>query len=369
MTDCLLVGGGIIGLSLACELSRRGVTVTVVEQGEWGGQASSAAAGMLAPLKEFQTAGPLLDLGMESLRLYPQWVAELQEITEGDVQLRLDGLLTVAMNDGEAEVLQGKYRWQKAAGYDVRWLTGREVQEVEPLVTPRAIAAIHSPGEGHINNRMLLSALVTACQKQGVKLVNGCVVTNLHRQAGRVIGVETTGGTLFADQTIITSGAWAGIMLNWLGISIPVCPVRGQIAAVASAGIPLRTTVFGTTGYITPKCDGRIVIGATEDEAGFQKDVTLGGLASVFNGVLPYVPVLQQAPFLEAWAGLRPATADGKPLMGPVDGWEGLSIAGGHFRNGILLSPVTAKRMADYIVEGRVEPLQPFSPGRFFAVS
>ncbi len=369
MTNCLLIGGGIIGLSLACELARRGMSVTVVEQGEWGGQASSAAAGMLAPLKEFQTPGPLLDFGMESLQIYSDWVSELEEMTGADVQFSLDGVLTVATNEAEAEALLAKYRWQKAAGYNVHWLTGSEPQEVEPLLTPKVIAAIHSPDEGHIHNRMLLGALVTACQKLGVTLVKGCVVTGLSSQAERVTGVETTSGTFHAEHTVITSGAWAGIMLNWLGASIPVCPVRGQIAAVSSAGIPLRTVVFGTSGYITPKRDGRIVIGATEDEAGFQKDVTLGGLASVCAGVLPYVPALQNAAFLEAWAGLRPATADGKPLLGPVPGWSGLSIAGGHFRNGILLSPATAKRMADFLTGHGVESLQPFAPARFLPVA
>jgi len=368
MTDCLLVGGGIIGLSLAYELSRRGVTVTIVEQGEWGGQASSAAAGMLAPLKEFRSPGPLLDFGMESLRLYPEWVQDLQAVTRGDVQLSLDGLLTVALTDGEADELHAKYRWQKEAGYDVRWLTGREVQEVEPLVTPQAVAAVYSAKEGHINNRMLLHALVSACRTQGVTLMSGCVVTALKQQAGRIIGIDTTAGPVFADQTIITAGAWAGILLKWLGLSVSVHPVRGQIAAVGAAGIPLRTIVFGTTGYITPKRDGRIVIGATEDAAGFQQDVTLGGLAAVCSGVLPYVPVLQHAPFLEAWAGLRPATGDGKPILGPIAGWGGLSIAGGHFRNGILLAPVTAGRMADWILHGRIEPLLPFLPERFSAL-
>lgn len=367
MSNCLVVGGGIIGLSLAYELSRRGLSVTLVEQGEWGGQASSAAAGMLAPLKEFTEPGPVLDLGMKSLSLYPQWVAELEELTGAKIQLCLDGLATVALNDQEAAQLEAKYRWQKEHGHDVQWMSGTEVREVEPLLTEQTVAAIYSPGEGHINNRMLLSALVTACRLQGVTLLSGCVVSGIAVKAGRVVGVETTCGPVRAEHTVITSGAWAGIMLEMLGLSIPVRPVRGQIAAVSSAGIPLKTVIFGTSGYIAPKKDGKIVIGATEDESGFQRHVTLSGLASVLAGVMPYVPALHGAAFLEAWGGLRPATADGKPLLGAIPGWDCLSIAGGHFRNGILLSPVTAKLMANFIEKGKAEPLSPFLPERFLS--
>lgn len=367
MSDCLVVGGGIIGLSVAYELSRRGLSVTLVEQGEWGGQASSAAAGMLAPLKEFTAPGPLLDLGMESLRLYPQWAQELEELTTGDVQLSLEGLMTVALNDLEREQLEKKFLWQKEAGHDVHWLNGTELQDVEPLLTNRAAAGIYSPKEGHINNRLLLRCLATACRIQGVTLMSGCVVSGIAVKAGRVIGVETTSGPIRAEQTVIASGAWAGIMMKMLDLAIPVRPVRGQIAAVSSVGIPLKTVIFGTSGYITPKKDGKIVIGATEDESGFQREVTLAGLAGILNGVMPYVPALHAAAFLEAWGGLRPATADGKPLLGPVPGWEGLSLAGGHFRNGILLSPITAKRMADFIENGQTKLLEPFLPSRFLA--
>lgn len=365
MSDCLVVGGGIIGLSVAYELSRRGLAVTLVEQGEWGGQASSAAAGMLAPLKEFASPGPMLELGMDSLRLYPQWAQELEEWTAGDVQLSLEGLVTVALSDEESEQLHAKFLWQKEAGHDVHWLNGQELRDVEPLLTDRAIAGIYSPGEGHINNRLLLRSLVTACSIQGVKLLSGCVVSGIAVKSGRVIGVETSTGPIRAEHTVIASGAWAGIMMQMLDLAIPVRPVRGQIAAVSSVGIPLRTVIFGTSGYITPKKDGKIVIGATEDESGFQREVTLAGLASVLNGVMPYVPALHAAAFLEAWGGLRPATADGKPLLGPVPGWTGLSLAGGHFRNGILLSPVTAKRMADYLTSGQPDRLEAFLPARF----
>lgn len=169
MSDCLVVGGGIIGLSLAYELSRRGMSVTLVEQGEWGGQASSAAAGMLAPLKEFSAPGPMVELGMDSLRLYPQWAQELEEHTAGDVQLSLEGLVTVAMDEAESEQLRAKYLWQKEAGYDVHWMGCKELLEVEPLLTDRVQAGIYSPGEGHINNRLLLRSLVTACKIQGLR--------------------------------------------------------------------------------------------------------------------------------------------------------------------------------------------------------
>lgn len=369
MTDFVLIGGGIIGLSLAYELSKRGMAVTVVEQGEWGGQASSAAAGMLAPLKEFSQPGPLLDLGMKSLQLYPGWAKELEEMTGIEVQLCRSGVLTVALTEDEERSLRQKYEWQKEAGYDVHWMTGKELREMEPLLTEAVTAGIYSPGEGHINNQMLLSALVMACRQQGVRLLSGCAVAGMASEGSRVTGVHTTQGMIPAAHTVITAGAWAGMIADWLGVSVPVRPVRGQVAAVSSIGVPLRTVIFGSGGYITPKRDGKIVLGATEDEAGFQREVTLHGLTHVLQGVIPYVPVLQSAAFLQAWAGLRPAAADGLPLLGPLPGWEGVFVAGGHFRNGILLSPVTAVSMSDYLVDGQDGPLAPFSPARFLAAS
>lgn len=365
MTDCIIVGGGIIGLSVAYELSRRGVSVTVLEQDEWGGQASAAAAGMLAPLKEFNKPGPVLDLGMASLTRYSEWVQELQDETGHDVQLCLDGLITVAMDEQEAELLRAKYSWQNSAGYDLAWLDRKALLELEPLLSPDVEAGTFSAGEGHVNNRLLLQVLVTACQQRGVTLVKGAVVTSFLTGSGRVLGVMTSAGAYQADVTVIAAGAWANIIGGWLGLSIPVRPVRGQIAAVSSVGIPLRRIIFGSTGYIVPKKEGKLVIGATEDEAGYRREVTLAGLANVCNGVLPYLPALRKANFLQAWAGLRPATIDGQPILGPVPGWDGLVIGGGHFRNGILLSPITAQLIAGYITAGRAEPLESFLLERF----
>ncbi|NGQ96647.1 glycine oxidase ThiO [Brevibacillus sp. SYP-B805] len=362
--ECLITGGGIIGLSLARELADRGMSVTVVEQGEWGGQASSAAAGMLAPLKEFKEEGPLFELGIGSLALYPAWIERLKEETGLDPQMKLDGVLTVAQHEQEIEALLARYRWQQAVGCAVEWVEGQALHELEPLLSREMKAGIYSPGEGDVNNQLLLKALLADCVRRGVQLRQGTIVTGFLTAGTRVTGLQTTAGDLHADHTVVTAGAWASVIAAMLDVELPVYPVRGQVATVASAGIPLRHVIFGPTGYMVPKRDGRIVIGATEDEAGYRREVTLGGLSQVLNGVLPLVTVLRDAAFLQAWAGLRPATADGLPFLGPLPGWDGVSMAAGHFRNGILLAPITAKLMADWLCEGKMTPLVPFLPER-----
>ncbi|MBO8164568.1 MAG: glycine oxidase ThiO [Brevibacillus sp.] len=364
-SDCLVIGGGIIGLSLAYELAGRGLSVTVLEQGDWGGQASVAAAGILGPLQEFDQPGPLFDLGLASLALYPEWVAELREVTGIDPQLVLDGILRVAMDEREQAAFWERYGWQQAKGCQVQWLENSQLKRMEPNLSGDAKAAIYSPAEGHVNSRMLLKALTAACQIRGVRLESGVVATAPVLRGQRVIGVESSVGMYQAEHTIIAAGAWTGLIGRWLSLTLPIRPVRGQVAAVSSEEIPLKRVIFGTNGYIVPKKDGRVIVGATEDEAGFRLGVTLAGLARVLQGVRLYVPALGQAAFLDAWSGLRPATADGLPLLGPLPGWEGIAVASGHFRNGILLSPVTAKRMADYLTQNDLEPLRPFLPARF----
>lgn len=362
--DCIVVGGGIIGLGLAHELASRGVSVTLIEQREWGGEASAAAAGMLAPLKEFKERGPSFQLGVASLSLYPEWVSRLEEETGIDVQLKREGILTVASQEAEITALHEKYLWQKEAGCSVEWITEPALHEWEPLLCPEMKAGIFSAAEGDINNQLLLKALLAACRRRGVKLLQGTIVTGLLTKGNRVVGVNTTAGELHASHTVIASGAWAGIMAAWIGFDVKIRPVRGQIAAVSSGGIPLRHVIFGPAGYIVPKRDGRLVIGATEDEAGYCRDVTAEGLSRVLQGVLSIIPSLASTAFLQAWAGLRPASPDGLPLLGPVPHWEGVSLAAGHFRNGILLAPITAKLMANWLTENEEKPLLPFAPVR-----
>ncbi|WP_134685753.1 glycine oxidase ThiO [Brevibacillus migulae] len=362
--DFIVVGGGIIGLSLAYELVTRGASVTLIEQGQWGGEASQAAAGMLAPYKEFKEDGPLFELGRKSLSLYPEWALQLENETGIEVQLKRGGILTVAASEADIREIQAKYVWQKQAGCNLEWLTGDALHEREPLLSAKLQAGIFSPDEGDVNNQLLLKALHAACQRRGVKLLAGHVVTGLITSGERITGVKTAAGEHNACHTVLTAGAWAGIMAEWLGYANQVRPVRGQIAAVSSVGIPLRHVVFGPDGYLVPKRDGRIILGATEDEAGYCREVTAGGISRVLQGVQTIIPSVANAAFLQAWAGLRPASLDGLPLLGPIPDWAGISMAAGHFRNGILLAPVTAKLMADWLVDGKGQPLAPFDPGR-----
>jgi len=368
-SDYLIIGGGIIGLSIGYELAKRGGTVTILEQREWGAEASAAAAGMLAPLKEFKEPSPILDLGMQSLAMYREWARELQEESEVDVHLAWNGILTVALGEREAHDLAAKYAWQKAAGYDVTWLEGAALQEVEPLLSSEARAAIFAEKEGQVNNELVIQALLRACQNRGVQLVQGVVVTGLITSGGVVQGAETTAGAFYADQTVLAAGAWAGMIAERLNVALPVFPVHGQIASVSAKGIPLSRIVFGTQGYMVPKKDGRIIVGATEDFIGFQKEVTAEGLTKVFQGTLPYVPALRSAAFIKAWSGLRPGTKDGLPILGALPEFRGLTFACGHFRNGILLAPITARLICDWLINGEKTALLPFGPERFLVGS
>ncbi|MCR8980480.1 glycine oxidase ThiO [Brevibacillus laterosporus] len=367
--DLIVIGGGIIGLSIATELANVGMAVTLIEQGVFGGEASVAAAGMLAPLKEFTKPGPLLDMGIRSLQMYENWVLELKEATGIDCQLSTAGILTVAMTDMEEEWLQERYQWQKSEGYDIQLLSTEEVQEREPHLSKMVRQAIYSPHEADINNRLLLKALVIQAEKRNVHLLQNTTVIGLKHAGKKITGVVTDKGEMEADHVIVASGAWTADILHQVGVDVPVYPVRGQIAAVDSIHLPLSHVVFGKNGYLVPKQDRRIIVGATEDLAGFDRSSTVYGVSTVLKGALSIVPAISEAPFLQAWAGLRPATADGCPILGPVPDWTGLTLACGHYRNGILLAPLTAKLIAEYVSSDETEHMSAFLPDRFRLVS
>ncbi len=362
--DVIVVGGGAIGCALAYYLSRAGARVTIVEAAHPGAGASSAAAGMLAPLAEAHEGGPALDLGLESLRLFPELVAEL----EGSTGIRPDfdrcGILRIATTLEGATALQGARGHSPQA---LQFLEAADLRRLEPALTPQALCGTLSIQEAQVSAPRFTQALAAAASQRGAVLQSGEPVVGLLRQGERVLGVVTRQGELRAPQVVVAAGAWTGTLLGQLlGQPLPVFPRKGQALAVGASRAPLHHIVFAEGGYLTPKADGSLLVGATDEDAGFDTENTVEGVRGLLGFAHLTVPALAHAPIRQMWAGLRPGSGDGLPILGPVQGALGLWVASGHYRNGILLAPITGKLMAEWLLEGRPSvSLEPFAPSRF----
>jgi glycine oxidase len=367
-SDVVVIGGGIVGLSVAWNLIKEGVSVTVIEAGQVGGQASGAAAGMLAPLAEARELGPFLTLGLESLARYPALVAELQEETGIDVELVGPGMLRVATTDEEAYNLSVEWEWQQDLGLAGDCLSAKEARLLEPALSLDVRLAVRSPEERNVEPRRLLRALALACARRGVRIVEGEPVVDFELEGDTVTAVMSLGRHFGCGAVVLAAGAWTEVLGRRLDSLVPVYPVRGQILSLACLPPPIRHTIYGPDGYLVPKSDGRVVVGATEDEAGYDARTSAGGIARLLAMAPVLVPSLLSAAFDSAWAGLRPASADGMPILGRLPAWTNAYAACGHFRNGILLTPITGEVMAHEILDATPHPLtEAFRPERFEA--
>lgn len=363
-TDFLILGGGVIGLSIAFHLSRQSASVTVLDAGE-PGQASSAAAGMLAPLAETAEPGPFLDLALDSLRRYPAFVAALRDVGGQDLHIEGPGMLRVARTDEEEAALCRALAWQPALGLPLHRITGAEARRLEPGLSPGVQAAVLSPSEKHVEPRRLLAALDAACRAQGVEILSDHPATGLETARSRTHAILSgpdrhTFGTL-----VLTAGAWNCALRQRLGFDVPVTPLRGQILALGpQSPAPISHTIYTHGAYLVPRADGRIVAGATEEWAGFTAETDDAAVSKLRSEAFALIPALAAWPLHSAWAGLRPVSADGLPLLGRVSGWDNVHVATGHGRNGILLSPVTGALMADHLLHDAPLPAA-FDPARF----
>ena len=324
MLDAAIVGGGLVGLSSALELSRRGVHVRVVDRGDAGAQASWAAAGILGPQSEVHAPSPMLELCRKSFELYPEFVRSL-----GEVGFRRNGTLHLAFTEEEARVLEELRRWQVEAGL-----------RIEERRHAAARLALFFPDEGQVDNRKLLQALRVACVREGVELTAD-TVTNL--------------AEIDADAVVLCAGSWSG----QLAPELPVEPVRGQILAIDAP--PPPCVIFGGGGYAVPRGTYTLV-GATAEHVGFDATPTPEGRAHLEKVA---AKLLQHpGPVVDHWAGLRPGTPDGLPLFGRLPG--GVIVATGHYRNGVLLAPISA-RIVSSLFHGETPPvdLAPFHPKRY----
>ena len=359
--DVIVIGGGVIGCAVARELAMRGAAVTLFERSGPGAEASGVSGGMIAPQAEFLCPGPLFDLGIESRAMYPGWVAEIQEETGIEVGYRRTGLLRCATEPGAR--LAAAFLWQRDAGFSVEPLDGAGTTERAGGQAPDAAEGVFFRDEAVVDSRRLTRALWAAAARHGVVLRAGMAVRRLVGQGGICRGVEADGGFFASRAVVNAAGAWASFD-DALPFRIPVEPVRGQILELRPEGPTLPTVLQSERVYLVPQADGTVLAGATSEHVGFDKRVMPSAVRDLIAAALELAPLLESASFLAAHAGLRPATPDELPLLGPSP-IAGLHLAAGHYRSGVLLAPVTAKIVADEM-EGRGgSDLSPFSVDRF----
>jgi glycine oxidase len=363
-SDVIVVGGGIVGLSAARTLASAGARVLVVERQRVGCEASAAAAGMIAPQVEAEGDSPLLRLGLRARDRHLALARELEEETGIGVDLSALGLIAVALTEADEAALVRQRDWQSALGLPGELLGPDELREAEPNLTRAARRGLLLPGDRRVDNVRLTRALAASAVTRGAALLCGRPVTSLVVEGGRVAGVRAGPEVLRSPTVINAMGAWAG-QLGGDPQPPPVEPVRGQIVAFDMAPPLLRHVVCSPHGYLVPRSDGRLLAGSTTEKAGFDKSVTAGALRRVLDIALEIAPHLGDVRIADTWAGLRPGSPDGAPILGGGR-IPGLFYAGGLYRSGVLLGPLVGELVAALAL-GRPPgvDLSPFRPERF----
>jgi glycine oxidase len=364
--DVIVVGAGAIGTSIAYQLAKAGLRVTVFDRGQVGGGATGASAGMIQINPDRTTPAALSTLERESARLFSALAAELRERTGMDIGYRPSPLLHVALQAEEEAPLRAHRAWQADHGVAVSWLDRTATLDLEPSLNPDARAALYYPNDHQVLPLAFAQALARAAVDLGAMVREGAGVDRLLTEGDQVVGVSIGGEDVRAGEVVIANGAWASTWSDALHTPIPIRPVRGQMVALRTIGTALRHVVSSFDGYVLTKADGTTYVGTTVEEAGFDARPTVAGIASLLALAPRLVPRLADATFTSAWAGLRPGSVDGRPLIGRVPGWQGVTMAAGHFRGGILLAPITGELVADLLANRRPRlPVDDFDPGRF----
>ncbi|MFG1362397.1 glycine oxidase ThiO [Xanthobacter versatilis] len=364
-----IAGGGVIGLALAWRLAQAGCPVEVFEAGETGQGASRAAAGMLAACAEAEPGEEvLLALNRASQVLWPAFAADLEQAAGSSVDLRTEGTLTIALTADDLARLRHLYALQQSLGLPVEWLTAAQVRRREPYLSPKLAGGILTLEDHQVDNRKVAAALKVAALKAGVNINEHTSVSRVETTGGRVTGL-VAGDTLHsADVVVLAAGAWSRGIDIAPAAPLPVRPIKGQMLALRmDPAAPILSHVLWAPGaYLVPRHDGRLIIGATTEEKGFDTDLTAGGQLALLTNAWRALPTLEELTILEQWVGFRPGSRDDAPILGPSDEVDGLIYATGHHRNGILLLPVTTQVIADYVLSGRMADVAaPFGAARF----
>src|SRR5579862_1955510 len=346
--DVLVIGGGIVGSAIAWRLAKDGQSVTLLEKGEIGREASWAAGGMLTPVHLADYPPALADLCGASLTLYEPLCREILAASGVDPEYRVTGLLLLVTDDAGEEAARELEVWKRKRNQAVERLSRDEAIAVEPEITPELRRALRLPDIAQIRNNRMAVALAEGAKRRGAEIRANTPVTGFLRVPGRLNGVKTPRGDIYAGTTILAAGAWSPELLKPLGLDLKVKPIKGQMLLAGGPPDFCRHMILDGESYLIPRADGRILVGSTLEDAGFDKSVILETVGDLALRGTRLMPALGKLPMVTSWAGLRPSTPDRLPYLGkgPV---EGLIVATGHYRNGILLAPITAELVAELL--------------------
>ncbi len=364
----LIIGGGVIGLSIARELHKQGEKrITLLEKSVCGGEASWAAAGMLGPQADSPGTGAFFDLCCGSRDLFPALAAELLDETGIDIDLDRAGTLYLAFTDADMLEVAERYNAHRNAGLAVEYLSADETRSAEPFVSPDVREGLFFADDWQVDNRKLCAALTSYARSNGIVIRENTNVETLIVEDGRVTGARAGDEQFDADITVIATGAWTSLIkLGDAELPVKVEPVRGQMIAFHTAKRLFQRVIHSPRGYLVPRSDGRIIAGSTTEKAGFDKTVTKSAEINLSEMAYEAAPSISGLQIADSWSGLRPFAADALPLLGPIDGVDGLFIATAHYRNGILLAPITAKLAAENLIDGADSKyFDTFGSGRF----
>ena len=362
--DAVVAGGGLIGASIALELACAGLKVAVFDAQQPGREASWASAGMISPAPESSAMNSLLPISLASVQLYPEFIGQVEKLSSWKVGYRKDGALEIFLTGDEKVEIDEILAQHRGAGLQAEALTGPEAREIEPALTGEVRAAIHRPDEASLDNRLFTEATLEAARCKGVEIFARNGAKALWREDQSCKGLHLENGRVEARWTVIASGCFSA-QIDGVAAYAPVTPAKGQMAALRCASVNLKKDLWSDHMYLVPRNDGRIIAGSTVEYEGFDRSITAAGMKKILSGAIALVPALETARIEETWAGLRPDSPDHLPILGPTD-MDGLLIATGHFRSGILLTPVTARLICDWVTTQTVSvDWEPFSPMRF----
>lgn len=367
--DAAVIGGGVIGCAIAWRLAQGGMRVVVIERGVIGREASWAAGGMLAPLAEADQADAFFDLAVASRAMYADFARELRTITRIDIEYRTEGTLYLALTDKDEEELEHRWQWQHAAGLNVKKLKADCVHKLEPSLNPKLRWALKFPDDHQVNNRQLMVAVEAAARDVGVEFWTQTEATALEISNAQIVGVETTKKNIATKTVVVAAGSWSSLLKardDESVIDVSIEPIRGQMIAFETPSPALEHVVYSSNGYLVPRLSGQVIAGSTTEKVGHDKSVTGDGILSIIAHANEIIPDLSKQPIVETWAGLRPRANDDWPILGKDEQISGLIYATGHYRNGILLTPMTAKAISELVLRGEsTHNISPFGIQRF----